>query len=90
MTGYHRPVCVSCSREMIPEKNDVKLLDVSLVGGAYKVYCADKWICKSCGASIITGFGQDATYARHDGEPFEQSIKDARERGELYYCFESY
>ena len=51
------PVCVTCNREMFPEKNGVRaVLHASF--GPYEVYVADLWECLKCGVQVLVGFGR--------------------------------
>ena len=72
-TGYHRPVCVACEREMRPERNGVGVLDISKSVGSYVVYDADLWKCPTRGIEVVGGFGCSAIALRHD-DNFQKHI----------------
>ena len=42
---------------MRPEKNGVILVTVSQSGDPDEAYYADQWKCKSCGHSVLSGYG---------------------------------
>ena len=75
----HRPVCVKCKVELIPDKNGVKVVDMFLKNQSpYQIWDADRWICPECGIQIITGFGKAPLYQHFwkDFRTYFDSIKD--------------
>ncbi len=69
----HKPVCVSCQREMRPEQNGVGCLDMADFG-PYKLWDSDKWKCPSCGYEILSGFGQ-GPISEHYQERFAHDLE---------------
>ena len=72
ISGYHRPVCPRCERELHPEENGVGVLDMAN-GRAYEVYDADLWKCPGCGMEVVGGFGNKAISAHYE-ENFQRMI----------------
>lgn len=66
ISGYHRPVCPKCNRELHPEKNGVGVLDLNAKGKPYKIYDADLWKCPGCGIEVVGGFGIGPISAHHE------------------------
>jgi hypothetical protein len=79
----HRPICVACSVDMRPYKNDVVAVDVANFGD-YKAWCADLWRCPKCKHEIITGFGFDAFTVHHEDD-FQQKLQIMQEAGKPIY-----
>ncbi len=79
--GYHKPVCVACSRELRPEKNGIGILDM-VRGKGYELWDADKWKCPACGIEVIGGFGQGPVRS-HFEDRFAQLVDSYRERENL-------
>ena len=73
ISGYHRPVCPKCSRELHPEKNGVGVLDLNDNGKPYEVYDADLWKCPSCGMEVVGGFG-NSPIAAHYQDNFQKML----------------
>ena len=78
VSGYHRPVCPECNRELWPETNGVGVLDMFRPSDSdkeepYEVYDADLWKCPGCGIEVVGGFGS-GPIARHHDENFEKVI----------------
>jgi len=78
---YRRPVCVKCSRDMLPKTNDVTLVDVyqKVETG---LWLGDLWHCPECGVEVIIGFGTQVP-PRDAG--FRSLIAEAQRRGVCYY-----
>ena len=74
ISGYHRPVCPKCERELHPEKNGVGVLDMA-GDSEYEVYDADLWACPSCGMEVIGGFGNGPISAHYE-ENFQKVISN--------------
>jgi len=67
------PVCVKCSEEFTPIKNNIMVL-FSQNGENDCIYFADLYRCKCCGNKILAGFGVRAiSYAGEEG--FEDLAK---------------
>ena len=50
------PVCCLCHREMVCERNGVYLHDLERDGVPVRYYCGDRYLCVSCGATVISGY----------------------------------
>jgi len=72
ISGYHRPVCSKCNRELHPETNGVGVLDMAN-GRPYEIFDADLWKCPGCGIEVVGGFGQGPISA-HYKDNFQQVI----------------
>ncbi len=72
ISGYHRPVCPKCNRELHPETNGVGVLDMAN-SKPYEVYDADLWKCPGCGIEVVGGFGNSPISA-HYMASFQQVI----------------
>ena len=48
-------VCVSCKREMVPDKNGVPAVEMASFG-PYKLWQSDRWKCPKCGFKVLSGF----------------------------------
>ncbi len=72
-----KPICVPCRRFFRPKKNGVEFvegmpidnhapagLEAPHLWRPYKLWMADQWECRGCGASIIIGAGH-APIAEH-------------------------
>ena len=81
VSGYHRPVCVKCHRELRPETNGVGVLDMN-DNEAYEIYDADKWKCPKCGLEVVGGFAYNPVSA-HYKEDFHKMIKYYEDKGLL-------
>ena len=62
ISGYHRPVCVTCHCELRPETNGVGILDMfspqdTLEPKPCELFDADLWKCPKCGIEVVGGFG---------------------------------
>ncbi|KKK89938.1 hypothetical protein LCGC14_2728070 [marine sediment metagenome] len=73
-SGYHRPVCPKCNRELHPETNGVGVLDLGGDGKPYELYDADLWKCPGCGIEVVGGFGQGPISVHYLAD-FEAQIK---------------
>ncbi len=69
----HRPVCVRCQREMIPEQNGIGVLDMNGDKG-FQLWDADLWKCPGCDVEIVVGFGQCPVSEHFEGERFNQMV----------------
>lgn len=69
----HRPVCVKCRVEMLPEKNGTICVDYTKQG-PYKMWDSDMYRCPVCQIDILVGFGQAEISVCHDGQ-FEGMLK---------------
>lgn len=56
ISGFHRPVCLTCGCELRPEQNGVGVLDMADYG-PYELWDADIWKCPRCGIQMVGGFG---------------------------------
>ena len=81
VSGYHRPVCVKCCREMRPETNGIGVLDMN-DNRAYELWDADKWKCPKCGVEVIGGFATGPISAHYEAD-FERMIKSYETRNLL-------
>ena len=86
-SGYHRPVCTKCNRELHPETNGVGVLDMfrpsdSDKAEPYELYDADKWKCPQCGMEVIGGFGEGCVSAHYKND-FQNMIDSYDIRGLL-------
>ena len=70
ISGYHRPVCMKCKRELHPEENGVGVLDMA-DSRAYELFDADLWKCPGCGMEVVGGFGH-GPLASHFNANFKQ------------------
>lgn len=52
-----RPICVKCSREMLPKKNEVLVKDKATDKFPSTYHYGDLYECPGCGAQIVAGFG---------------------------------
>lgn len=84
---YHRPVCVKCHFEMIPEENGVGLLDMASFG-PYKIWEADKYKCPGCGHEVVVGFPSHGT--DHSEDYFKLQIESHTKAGNLIKNYEHY
>jgi len=81
--GMHRPVCNSCSCEMIPFVNGVGVLDHADFG-PYSLWDADLWQCPKCGKEVIGGFGQGPISAHYE-MGFQRMIEHYDKVGKLVH-----
>ena len=75
----HRPVCVKCNTEFLPEKNGVVVVDTASFGD-YKAWAADMYECPSCHAQIVVGFPTDS-YFEHFEDGFAGHVKTMEDKG---------
>jgi len=75
----HRPVCVKCNTEFLPEKNGVVVVDTASFGD-YKAWAADMYECPICHAQIAVGFPFNA-YFQHYEEGFAEHVKVMEGKG---------
>jgi hypothetical protein len=66
MCNHHVPVCVTCCRDMMVEKNGVPFVEKGLNNRPYKLWEADKWRCQGCGAQVLVGFGTHPVAVQHE------------------------
>lgn len=52
-----KPICVSCRVEMVVERNGETVRDRASEGFPSTYWSGDRFSCPSCGAEIVTGFG---------------------------------
>lgn len=57
-------VLCGCGRFMRVKQNSVTVEELLETGEPYKLWDADRYVCDSCGAEVITGFGR-APLAEH-------------------------
>ncbi len=81
VSGFHRPVCVTCKCEMRPETNGVGVLDMADFG-PYELWDADKWKCPKCGIEVVGGFAHNHISAHYEDD-FISMIKYYEEKGLL-------
>ena len=74
----HRPVCVKCNTEFLPEKNGVVVVDTASFGD-YEAWAADMYECPVCHAQIVVGFSYQA-YKEHFEEGFMEHVKAMEEK----------
>ena len=85
-----REVCVGCSREYKILENGVYVVRIyEDRGKPFEVWCADMWICRSCGNTITTGYGKEALAYSHE-EHFDKVLEDIKDQDdrtvvEVYY-----
>lgn len=53
----NRPICVGCKVEYYCDKNDVWVNDKAVPGFPATYWSGDRWVCPSCGHSLIVGRG---------------------------------
>jgi len=81
----HRPVCVKCKVELVPEKNGVGLVDMTR-SDYYQLWRADLWKCPNCGLEIVAGFGQNPI-SKHCESDFPELLLHFTNRGTLIKCW---
>jgi len=52
------PICLTCQREMRVKKNDQRIVTHTAKDQPHQVWSGDAWVCGSCGAHVVTGFGR--------------------------------
>lgn len=78
---YHRPVCVKCNIELMPERNGVTVVDWYRENQEiYQLWDADLWKCRKCDMEIVVGFGGDP-YARHDSTNCQEMVDNMIAQG---------
>ncbi len=75
----HRPVCVKCQTEFLPEKNGIVLVDVASFDD-YKAWQADKYKCPICNTEIVVSFATDS-YMEHFEDGFEEHVASMESKG---------
>lgn len=80
-------VCAKCNVEMYPKKNGVFVLEYA-GHMPYKIWSADLWACRSCGAEIVLGFPRYAIVEHYEPH-FLKVLESIKEKnGTLIDCFE--
>lgn len=82
MPHIPRAVCLTCNREMKPNKNGVNVL-AHAGFGPYYVVQADVWECELCEQLVLLGFGNQPLAEHFHGPRFQ----NARERVEHEFVF---
>lgn len=82
ISGYHRPVCIKCHRELHPETNGVGVLDQMEDGTPYQLFDADLWSCPGCGMAVVGGFGC-GPIAEHHQPDFQKFVESYEKLGLL-------
>lgn len=82
MAHMPKAVCLTCDREMAPDKSGVTVTSLSHLG-PYYVAQADRWRCELCEQTILLGFGQRPIAEQYEGQRFQ----NARERSEHEFVF---
>ena len=80
-SGFHKPVCVACQRELRPETNGVGVLDI-VRGAGYELWDSDKWKCPGCGIEVVGGFGNNPI-ASHFEDDFGRMVGTYRGKDNL-------
>jgi hypothetical protein len=70
-------ICVSCSKEMKPDRNGVYYLEYANFG-PYKLWHSDMWGCPKCGHQVLSGFGYNPI-SEHYQDRFNSDILSLRE-----------
>ena len=82
----HRPVCVKCQIELIPKRNDIRVVSDWGKPELEEIWCADLWGCPHCGAQVILGFGASPIIsAQH---PQYASVKEGCSAHGIFLCIE--
>jgi hypothetical protein len=79
-------VCVQCQRELYPEKNGFKVVEMASFG-PYQVWDSDKWKCPTCGIEVAAGF-PIFPYLEHFEEGFQAELERIRDSKRLIdWCY---
>ena len=81
ISGYHRPVCTKCNRELRPETNGVGVLD-TVEGRPYELFDADLWKCPGCDMEVVGGFAH-GPIASHFEDNFKPMIDGYAKKNKL-------
>ncbi len=54
-----RPVCVKCTVEMTPAKNDFLVEEMSDTEHSYRVWSTDLYRCPACRMEVVIGFAPE-------------------------------
>lgn len=68
----HRPVCVPCRCDMLPDKNGVAYIQTS---NESVIWDADRWKCPKCGHMILAGFGKAPWSVPYHPERHTETLK---------------
>jgi len=68
------PICVKCSRQMRPVKNDVTFTTLHVGGEPMEIRAGDLVECQDCGVRVITGIASRPISEVHHSN-FNECVK---------------
>lgn len=76
-----KPACVKCRLFFRPKKNSVCIEEGAQIEpgswAPYKLWDADLWECKGCGAEIVVGYGRAPLAEHHQSTYADDRVRFA-------------